>query len=195
MDRNARLSIAVSQEFRHKRTALDRVRLRLSHQSPMRRLPGHRQEVDMRVGRLRGSLTTAISVHRRRTDSARHRLMGLSPERRLGAERAGLESRRHRLDGAGRGLVRDGRATIHGRRGNLEALSPLRTLERGYSITLDAESGTVVAGSAQLQVGQRLRTRFAAGEGVSRVEEIDTGEKKLNKPPERGALPPGTDVR
>jgi len=55
----------------------------------------------------------------------------------------------------------------------LEALSPLSVLARGYSITLDASTGTVIRDAAKTTPGQLLRTRFARGEATSRVEQVN----------------------
>jgi exodeoxyribonuclease VII large subunit len=52
----------------------------------------------------------------------------------------------------------------------LRLLSPLSVLQRGYSITLDAESGAVVRDAAGLAPGRRLKTRLARGEVASVVE-------------------------
>jgi exodeoxyribonuclease VII large subunit len=178
MDRKGRLQMAVRQELRHKRTASDRLRLRLENQSPLRRLPGLRQDVDMRVARLRGALLGNVAQHRRRADAATARLRATSPERRLELERQALGSRRRRLDGAVTGLAATARSDLAARRSHLEALSPLRTLERGYSITMDAETGRV-ADPATLHVGQALRTRLAGGVVESRVEGVDTGGERM----------------
>ncbi len=53
----------------------------------------------------------------------------------------------------------------------LRHLSPYGVLERGYSITLDAE-GRVVRGVDGLATGARLTTRLADGTAMSVVEEI-----------------------
>ena len=52
----------------------------------------------------------------------------------------------------------------------LRALSPLGVLDRGYSITETAD-GAVVRNAADLKPGDPLKTRFAQGTIVSRVEE------------------------
>jgi exodeoxyribonuclease VII large subunit len=44
-------------------------------------------------------------------------------------------------------------------------------LARGYSITLDAESGKIIRSKGQTQPGQTLRTRLHSGEVRSVVEE------------------------
>jgi len=52
----------------------------------------------------------------------------------------------------------------------LRLLGPEQVLSRGYSITLDAESGSVIRDASTVRSGQRLRTRLKAGEVTSRVE-------------------------
>jgi exodeoxyribonuclease VII large subunit len=52
----------------------------------------------------------------------------------------------------------------------LHLLGPEQVLARGYSITLDAESGKVLRDAAEARVGSRLRTKLKAGEIISKVE-------------------------
>ncbi|MCC6126753.1 MAG: exodeoxyribonuclease VII large subunit [Pirellulales bacterium] len=55
----------------------------------------------------------------------------------------------------------------------LDSLGPLAVLKRGYSITLRAADGRAVRSSAELQPGEEIVTRFAAGRAASRVEKIE----------------------
>ncbi len=55
---------------------------------------------------------------------------------------------------------------------HLDSLSPLGILRRGYSLTRRVDDVAVVRDAAQLAVGDRLVTRFASGQAISRVEEI-----------------------
>ncbi len=52
----------------------------------------------------------------------------------------------------------------------LRLLGPEQVLSRGYSITLDAETGEVLRDAAAVKPGQRLRSRLRSGEVRSRVE-------------------------
>lgn len=65
--------------------------------------------------------------------------------------------------------------------GRLHSLSPLAVLARGYSLTQREADGRVVFRAADLAVGDRLRTRLAAGEAVSRVEEIEAKGGQSNE--------------
>jgi exodeoxyribonuclease VII large subunit len=51
----------------------------------------------------------------------------------------------------------------------IETLSPLKTLARGYSLTTDATTGTLITDANQLHTGQRIRTRLANGSVESTV--------------------------
>ena len=52
------------------------------------------------------------------------------------------------------------------RAGRLGALSPLAVLDRGYSITHKLPEERIVKSSAELQVGDLLRVRFAQGKAL-----------------------------
>ncbi len=54
----------------------------------------------------------------------------------------------------------------------LEALNPLAILRRGYSVTMAEDGRTAIRHTGQLKTGDRLKTRLAKGEFLSRVEEI-----------------------
>ena len=46
-------------------------------------------------------------------------------------------------------------------------------LERGYSLTTRADDGQLIRTVDELAIGQRVRTRIAGGQFVSRVETIE----------------------
>jgi len=173
--RAARLRQALRQEVAVKRRRLDAARERMARVSPDRRVPGMRQQLDGRAQQLRAALLRELGAKRRRLDRAAGRLELASPVRRLPAEREGLRRRAQALEAAGRALVRARRAALDGSRGRLEALSPRRTIERGFSVTLDAASGAVVTDPGQVAPGQRLRSLLAGGEVESEVVEGGSG--------------------
>jgi exodeoxyribonuclease VII large subunit len=67
-------------------------------------------------------------------------------------------------------LLRETVTQVHGLAGQLHALSPLAVLDRGYSITFDAQ-GRILKKASQVKPGDRLRTRLHEGEIHSRMEE------------------------
>jgi exodeoxyribonuclease VII large subunit len=76
----------------------------------------------------------------------------------------GVRAVRNRLSGAGQRA-----AALAGR---LESLSPLGVLARGYSLTTRLGDGRLIEDAAKLSPGERIKTRFARGTSISRVEEI-----------------------
>lgn len=60
---------------------------------------------------------------------------------------------------------------VHGLAGRLNALSPLAVLERGYSITFDAQ-GRILKEALGVQPGEVIQTRLHRGSLRSRVENI-----------------------
>ena len=66
--------------------------------------------------------------------------------------------------------------------GRLESLSPLGVLARGYSLTTRLADGRLVEDAAALSAGDQIKTRFAQGAAISRVEEVfsATDETQMN---------------
>jgi exodeoxyribonuclease VII large subunit len=72
-----------------------------------------------------------------------------------------------------RGVMRLARQRHDTVAGRLESLSPLAVLGRGYSLTQHRADGRVIRTAAELSPGQEITTRFARGQTVSRVEQVE----------------------
>ena len=59
------------------------------------------------------------------------------------------------------------------RRERLIALSPDSVLSRGYSITQDAATGSVLRAASDTGAGRGVRIRLASGRLAARVEEVE----------------------
>jgi exodeoxyribonuclease VII large subunit len=86
-------------------------------------------------------------------------------------ERADLERRRGRIEEIGRTRPRDATRDLGAAAARLRALDPRRVLERGYTITRDAD-GQVRKRAAGLRAGTQLVTEFADGRATSTVDAI-----------------------
>lgn len=113
-----------------------------------------RQNLDNLHARMKHGMRGRIRETRQRADDAGLRL--------LQATRAGRRSAGHEL----RRLETQ-----------LRALSPMAVLERGYSITYDAETGGIVRSIAGVKVGRSLRTRVTDGDIVSDVKDTAPREE------------------
>ena len=174
-ERRVRLAGAVRREVVATRQSLERLGRRMENASPLRRLPSQRQEMDVRVTRLRGALMGALGSKRRELDRTTARLRIESPGRHLELDRERLARRRRRLSDLSEAAVGGRRHGVAVRRAQLEALSPLAVLERGYSITMDAGTGTVLTEAVAVSPGQVLRTRLARGTVISTADAADGG--------------------
>jgi exodeoxyribonuclease VII large subunit len=113
----------------------------------------------------------------RREESLRERARRLASAAmaRLTRSRNALTSRRAQ-DRLSRALT-ERFATEHRRldhlRQQLVAFSPEAVLARGYSITLDSETGHVLRSAAETAVDRKLRIRLATGRLGARVEQVE----------------------
>jgi len=139
------------------------------------RLVADRGDVAAQLARHGRRLATAL---RGRALAARARLETLAAQRafkrpfeRLHDEARHLDELSQRAERIMRLRVERGRQRIERLAARLEALSPLSVLGRGYSLTQREADGRLVRDAGELQVGDRIVTRFAEGKRVSRVEE------------------------
>ena len=77
---------------------------------------------------------------------------------------------RRRLGEQARRRLNDWQGRVQTLAARLQLLGPEQVLARGYSITMDAESGKVLRDAAEVRAGQRLKTRLKSGELHSRAE-------------------------
>ena len=122
---------------------------RLARVHPRRRLDESLQRLDdLQAGLLR-NLKSAARSRARLLDQVAGRFSRAKPSLRLKARREALRQLERRW----------------------HALGPEQVLARGYSITMDAVTGTVLRRASQASQGQRLRTRLQKGEISSQVTE------------------------
>jgi exodeoxyribonuclease VII large subunit len=144
---------------------------RITRMHPKRRLAEQAQLLD----ELQNSLIRCTRHHVRQKQSEasvlQTRLLRARPNvlvaRRL--ERVGqlTEQVQTLLKGKIRGL----REQVDIAQARLRLLSPDNVLKRGYSITLEADSGKVVRDASQVKIGAKLKSKLAKGELASVVTE------------------------
>lgn len=135
------------------------------------------EELSAGLRQIEKRLATAM---RTRVLGARSRLDALGRHPALRRPYQRLYDTARRLDELGlrsqrgvRRLIQRARERVQSAAARLESLSPLAVLGRGYSLTQRADDGQVVRRAAELQPGQQITTRYAQGQTVSRVEQID----------------------
>lgn len=166
----ARLAQLGRSQINRKLEALTDARRRLAREHPRRRLNDSLQRLDD----LQNSLLRCLKHGaRHRQIACRNlcdRLLRVRPSVHLKQRRQLLEQARQRLrEQAHHGLI-EIRNQLTSLQKQLALLGPEQVLARGYSITMDAETGEVLREAKKIGAGQRLRTRLKAGEVTSRAE-------------------------
>lgn len=163
-------------------------------------LRNQHERLEGRRRRLVQILPGMMSRRREQLALCEARIRQLSPTQQLTRRTEAIGERRQRLDRSAAAVVARRRIELAGRRGpermtravevrmraaeqalahrrqRLEALSPQSVLTRGYSITFDDDTGTVLRAASDTRPGRKVRTRLAHGEIGARVEETDTRE-------------------
>jgi exodeoxyribonuclease VII large subunit len=88
----------------------------------------------------------------------RERMIDELSDRLRRAVRRQVERARHRVEAVG---------------GTIDALSPLKTLSRGYSLTRNPATGTILRQASGVRVGDRIETRLAQGRLTSVVDLVE----------------------
>jgi exodeoxyribonuclease VII large subunit len=140
---------------------------RLTRAHPRRRLEAHSQRLDDWILQLNRGVRR--SLRRRETDfTGLHRaLLAARPSFWMAQQRRRLEDLQRRLPELVRRRTREAGLLLAEYQTRLRLLSAESVLKRGYSITLDAETGVVIRNASDVRSGQRLKTRLAHGELTS----------------------------
>jgi len=123
--------------------------------------------------RLCGALRSRVSAARSRLEAVARHPVFRRPYQRLHELARRLDELESRHGRAIREHLRLARQQADSLSARLDSLSPLAVLGRGYSLTQRAADGQVVRDAAQLDLGDRLLTRFARGQAQSRVERLE----------------------
>jgi exodeoxyribonuclease VII large subunit len=139
------------------------------------------------LARLRQYQRRLLAALRSRSAAARTRLDTLAahpvfrrPFERVYDYQRRLDELASRAERAVRGHVRLARRHADALAAQLDSLSPLAVLGRGYSLTRRDPDGPPIRDAGRLAIGDQLRTRFARGEAVSRVEKVEP-ESEANR--------------
>ena len=165
-----RLQQCITRKLETSSQRLDHILARLQTQRPQMRLAraGERaRALQQRLGAIArsGLENRSLRMARLRTRLAAHDPFALLAQRRERAHALGARLR----SAIARSTERRAQGLAELVR-TLNAVSPLATLDRGYAILFDRETGRVVRSVTQVAVGSALRARVVDGEIDLRVE-------------------------
>jgi exodeoxyribonuclease VII large subunit len=166
-----RLRQLIGQHLEDKTAQLARQTARLARAHPRRRLNDGLQRIDDLELTLRRCGRQELRRRRELWQTFAARLGRVRPAVVLKQRREVLRQEQQRLQEQARHQLSQRKQRIEGLVARLRLLGPEQVLARGYSITLDAETGKVLRSPAETRGGQKLRTRLKAGQVRSVVEE------------------------
>lgn len=151
---------------------LQRLQQRLEKQRPTLRLQQKAQRLDELELRLRAASQRYLQQQHRRVTGLQTRLHNQSPLRHIAQYQQQLSRQQQYLTALLQQRLNHATQQLQSQVGRLNALSPLATLERGYSIVRQPETGTVIRSITPLHLGQSVTTRLQDGEFASIVTKI-----------------------
>ena len=125
--------------------------------------------------RMREAIARRVTLARQRLDALGARRAVREPLDRVRDLERRLDDLDGRLRRSGRYVLNRARDRVAALAGRLQTLSPLNVLARGYSLT-HAADGRLLKDAEAVGVGETITTRLAAGELVSRVEQVRPAE-------------------
>jgi exodeoxyribonuclease VII large subunit len=143
---------------------------RLARAHPRRRLDERWQRLDDLQGSLTRQARTGLRAFRLRWQAASAAWARVRPAPALAQWREQIRLWEGRLRELARRQCETHRQRLTGLADRLRLLSPEQVLARGYSITRDAATGTIIRRASATGAGQVLRTRLHEGEVRSIVE-------------------------
>jgi exodeoxyribonuclease VII large subunit len=166
-----RISQLARQQIEDKRYGLEQTAQRLARVHPRRRLNDWLQRLDDAQTSLLRCVKQGARQQRYVYQNLSDRLSRARPAPLLKQKRAVFEQAERRLQEQKSHHLEKLKNRLGALEARLRLLGPEQVLARGYSITMDAETGGVLREAKALKAGQRLRTRLKAGEVRSRVEQ------------------------
>jgi exodeoxyribonuclease VII large subunit len=124
------------------------------------------------LARLQSALGVRAASARARLDALADRHVFRRPLERIRDLERRLDDWQSRATRAIEQSVRAARQQVTVRASQLESLSPLGVLARGYSLTQREADDALVDRADMLRVGERIKTRYATGATISRVESV-----------------------
>ena len=151
---------------------LDWLSRRLVHSSPVAAVG--RQNASLRELRMRmaAAIRQNVSLNQRKSQTAHSRLLRSSPAVTVQRSIASLGQLKQRLSTAGLNTIGSASHRLELLMRALHSVSPLATLDRGYAIVEDAESGKVLISAEDVTKGQDIRARLARGKIIATVKSV-----------------------
>lgn len=125
---------------------------------------------------LTGAIRHDLASRARNVENIRFRLLQRSPAIGVQQSMQRLSTLQQRLSGSGTSAVDRLNVRLQLAARALDSVSPLATLDRGYAIVSDEETGAILTDAAKIKAGSGIRAQLAHGTLQATVNEVDTGK-------------------
>jgi exodeoxyribonuclease VII large subunit len=160
----------LARELENTQESLAQANGRLARMHPRRRFNDWLQRLDDLQDGLRRCAKQGVKRQRSAWQNLLEHLRRVRPGQILKLRRETVQSEQRRLHEQARRQLRSLQARFGPVAAKLALLGPDQVLNRGYSITTDATTGAVLRQADKVKAGQKLKTRLARGEVLSKVE-------------------------
>jgi exodeoxyribonuclease VII large subunit len=165
-----RTSNAMRRNLQQRQNLLGQLTGRLSRRHPGFILRQNSQHLDDLGQRMMVTMDHRLAMEKLQLSSTVSRLMAASPTNQVLRHSQYLKETRQRLGGAMRKHIDRLQSRIAVASASLHAVSPLGTLQRGYAIVSDAETGTLIRDANALAEGKEIAGRLAHGSFLAIVK-------------------------
>jgi exodeoxyribonuclease VII large subunit len=156
--------------------AIDWLGRRLTQSSPAATVARQRDWLRNLQQVMTGAIRHDLAQRAWHVETVRSRLLQRSPAIGVQQSIGRMNGLRQRLNSAGIASVSRRQQQLNLAARALDSVSPLATLERGYSIVSDAESGRILTDSSQVRTGASIRARLLHGRIEATVTGTSNGE-------------------
>jgi exodeoxyribonuclease VII large subunit len=143
---------------------------RLQQQHPRQKLVHNQQRLNLLENQLHKAVRQKLVHSHQRVDSQIAGLWQYSPLSAIRRHQQKQAYLSERLYSAIKNRLKDKNQQLLKASHTLHTVSPLATLNRGYALVTELDSGRIIRSNEQLKAGDKLITRLANGRFTSRVE-------------------------
>ena len=137
-----------------------------------RTLEDRAQTLDYIVRRMAAGIRQQIAANSQDVATLRNALVQQSPAVRVERSIGRLRNIRQRLSTSGRQAISSVEHRLQLAMRALHSVSPLATLDRGYAVVIDVDSGKALTDASTVRTGSDIRARLRNGELLATVTEV-----------------------
>ena len=161
----------IKQNIKQKRQRLEWIDARLQLQKPSNKIQQQAQRLDELNIRLQQKMTSLLRDKKTQTNNLNSRLKSNTPSRKLAEQEQAFSHFSARLHQSINKKIQQEQSNFKIQVAMLDSISPLKTLERGYSIIKDSDSGDLITSTAKLKPKQKIVIKLKDGEASAQIED------------------------